>query len=130
MLTFHREWGDLRKFDTLAVLRQEGRQLVLQDADGHERRLEPRRTSGFTVGLAKQTPVAVGDRLLVRANLKPAGLRNGDLVTVAGFAPDGGIILKDGRKLPVWFREFSHGYPPGWDRNPHLKSVTHLHKKS
>ena len=110
MLSFHRANGPFSKYDAVTVVRHEDRSLVVQEADGHERRLDPRRTSGFSVGLAKQTPVAVGDRLLLRANLKPAGLRNGDLATVAGFAPDGGIVLKDGRKLPEWFREFSHGY--------------------
>ena len=110
MLSFHRATGPFSKYDAVTVVRREDRLLVVQEADGHERLLDPRRTSGFSVGLAKQTPVAVGDRLLLRANLKPVGLRNGDLTTVAGFAPDGGIVLKDGRKLPAWFREFSHGY--------------------
>jgi ATP-dependent exoDNAse (exonuclease V) alpha subunit len=55
-------------------------------------------------------PIAVGDRLMLRGNLKPAGLRNGDFVEVAGFREDGGIALKDGRSLPSWFRQFAHGY--------------------
>jgi len=37
-------------------------------------------------------------------------LRNGDLTEVAGFEADGSITLIDGRSLPAWFREFSHGY--------------------
>ena len=86
------------------------RQLVVRDADGNERRLDPRRASGFGVGFSREMPVAVGDRLLVRANLKAAELRNGDLVEVAGFREDGSIALKDGRNLPYWFRQFAHGY--------------------
>jgi hypothetical protein len=110
VLTFHHAYGIFRKFDTVAVVRCEDRLVVVRDADGNERRLDPRRTSGFDVGLAKEIPVAVGDRLLIRANLKPAELRNGDLVEVAGFDEDGGIVLRDGRSLPAWFRDFSHGY--------------------
>jgi len=94
----------------VTVVRGEDRVLVLQDGDGNERRLDPRRASGFEVGFAREIPVAVGDRLLVRANLKAAELRNGDLVEVAGFREDGNIALKDGRNLPYWFRQFAHGY--------------------
>ena len=110
VLTFHRAYGIFKKYDNVTVVRPEGRQLVVQDADGKERRLDPRRASGFGVGFAREMPVAVGDRLLVRANLKAAELRNGDLVEVAGFREDGSIALKDGRNLPYWFRQFAHGY--------------------
>jgi hypothetical protein len=110
VLTFHRTYGIFRKFDTVAVVRREEGQLVLRDAGGNERRLDPRRASGFEVGFAREVRIAVGDRLLIRGNLKAAGLRNGDLVEVAGFQEDGGIALKDGRSLPPWFRQFAHGY--------------------
>lgn len=110
VLTFHRTWGNLRKFDAVAVVRQEDDQLILRDSDGRERRLDPRRASGFEVGTTNEISLAVGDRLLIRANVKPADLRNGDLVEVAGIGHDGEIALKDGRILPAWFREFTHGY--------------------
>ena len=110
MLTFHRTYGIFKKFDMVTVVRREGRQLVVQDEGGNERRLDPSRASGFEVGFAREVRIAVGDRLLVRANLKAAGLRNGDLVEVAGFLEDGGIALKDGRRLLRWFRQFAHGY--------------------
>jgi hypothetical protein len=110
VLSFHRATGPFSKYDAVTVMGRENALLVVSDAGGHEHRIEPRHVSGFSVGLAQSTPVAVGDRLMLRANFRPAGLRNGDLVTVADFAPDGGIRLKDGRNLPAWFREFSHGY--------------------
>ncbi|MEX2044042.1 MAG: AAA family ATPase, partial [Opitutus sp.] len=110
VLTFHHTWGHFRKFDTLAVVRQEGRKLVLQDTEGHERWLDPRQASGFEVGSTNEISLAVGDRLLIRENVKPADLRNGDLVEVAGVGRDGEIALKDGRVLPAWFRGFTHGY--------------------
>jgi conjugative relaxase-like TrwC/TraI family protein len=110
VLTFHHAYGIFKKFDAVAVVRREDRRLVVRDADGNERRLDPQRASGFAVGLAKEISIAAGDRLLLRANLKAANLCNGDLVEVTGFREDGGIALKDGRSLPVWFRQFSHGY--------------------
>jgi conjugative relaxase-like TrwC/TraI family protein len=110
VLSFHRATGPFSKYDAVTVMRRDNALLVVRDAGGHEHRIDPRHVNGFSVGLAQSTPVAVGDRLMLRGNFRPAGLRNGDLVTVAGFAPDGGIRLKDGRNLPAWFREFSHGY--------------------
>ncbi len=110
VLTFHHAWGSLRKFDAVAVVRSEELQLVVREADGRERRLDPRRISGFEVGTSNEISLAVGDRLLIRANVKPANLRNGDLVEVASIGRDGEIGLKDGRVLPAWFREFTHGY--------------------
>ncbi len=110
VLTFHRAWGSFRRFDTATVVRQEGRQLVLRDGAGCERWLEPRQASGYEVGTTSEISVAVGERLLIRANVKPADLRNGDLVEVAAIRQDGEIALKDGRTLPAWFRGFTHGY--------------------
>ena len=110
VLIFHHECGIFRKFDAVTVVRHEDRQLVVREAEGRERRLDPRRVTGFEAGVASEISVAVGDRLLIRANVKPAGLRNGDLVDVARIAADGEIALKDGRTVPAWFREFSHGY--------------------
>ena len=42
--------------------------------------------------------------------MKPAELRNGDVVEVAAISQDGEIALKDGRVLPAWFRGFTYGY--------------------
>lgn len=110
VLTFHRDYGAFAKHDTATVARRDGDALIVRRADGREHRLVPRRASGYTVGLAREISVAAGDRLLIRGNLQPSNLRNGDLVEVAGFAPDGAIQLKEGRVVPEWFQEFSHGY--------------------
>jgi hypothetical protein len=110
VLTFHRDYGAFAKHDAATVTRRDDDSLIVRRADGREHRIDPRRASGYTVGLAREIPVAEGDRLLIRANLKPSNLRNGDIVEVAGLASDGAIRLKDGRVLPDWFQEFSHGY--------------------
>jgi type IV secretory pathway TrbD component len=110
VLTFHRDCGRFRKFDAVSVARIESRTLVVRDGHGNEEAIEPRRASGYTVGSAAEMPVAGGDRLLIRANAKPLGVRNGDFVDVARVDRDGTIRLQDGRVLPPWFREFTHGY--------------------
>lgn len=110
LLTFHRAAGPFSKHDSLTVVRREEKTLVVRDDAGREHRLDPRRTSGFDVGLPKEIAIAAGDRVLLRGNLKAARLKNGDLAEVAGFAADGALELKDGRSIPAWFREFTHGY--------------------
>jgi len=62
------------------------------------------------VGEARQISVASGEKLLMQGNLKAAKIKNGDIVEIAGFDPDGSIRLKDGRELPRSFRQYTHGY--------------------
>lgn len=110
VLTFHQAWGDYAKHDSLTVVRREDRHLRVRHADGRLSLFDPQRVRGFDVGLSKEIAIAVGERLLIRGNLAEAGVRNGDIVEVASLAEDGAVALTDGRKLPAWFRNFSHGY--------------------
>lgn len=110
VLTFHRPAAGFERNETAVVVRRDGPSLILRRGDNSERRLAPHRVGGFDVGLAQTLPVATGDRLLLRANLKPAGLRNGEIVQVAAVAADGAISLADGRTIPSSFRCFTHGY--------------------
>ncbi len=109
-LTFHRAEGGFVKGETVSVVRRDVFSLVVRRADNSLVLLDPQTNHGFDVGIVRQIPVAVGDRLLIRANRKEARLKNGDLVEVRAFAPDGGIVLQDGRTLPPDLRQFSHGY--------------------
>ncbi|MDP1578794.1 MAG: hypothetical protein Q8M02_00850, partial [Candidatus Didemnitutus sp.] len=110
VLTFHRPTAGFQRDEHATVIRREGARLVLRSGSGGEVTFDPRRTSGFDVGLARELPVAAGDRLLLRANVKAAGLKNGDIVEVAGFSSSGGLRLTNGYSLPATFRHFTHGY--------------------
>jgi hypothetical protein len=112
ILTFFSPYGPFQRHDSARVLRREGRELILAPFHSPEPeiRLDPSRAASFNVGLARDIPVAIGERLLIRANLPSADLRNGDIVEVSGFAHDGAIRLRDTRVIPAWFRELSHGY--------------------
>jgi len=110
VLTFHRACYGFQKGEAVVAVRREDRRLVVRDPSGRERSLDPRIMGGFDVGLARDIQIGVGDRLLIRANLPSAGLRNGDLVEITAFAPDGAISCRDGRVLPASFRDLAHGY--------------------
>lgn len=110
VLTFHRAAGGFARGEQVTVVRRDENSLVVRAADRGERALDPRRLGGFDVGLGKEIGVAMGDRLLIRANCKPAKLKNGDVVEVRGFTADGAITLADGRTVPSSFQQFSHGY--------------------
>lgn len=110
VLTFYGYGHGYAKHEHVTVTARDDESLVVRCGDGSERRLNPRRVTGFEAGLAREIGVAVGDRLMIRANLKECGLKNGDLIEVAGFSEDGGIALKDGRSIPSWFRQYVHGY--------------------
>jgi conjugative relaxase-like TrwC/TraI family protein len=110
VLTFHRASDIFEKHERVTVEGRRERELVVRSASGEAYAFDPRKNFGFEVGLLKPIPVAVGDRLLLRANLKESELRNGDLVSVAELGEDGSIRLLDGREIPAWFRQYSHGY--------------------
>lgn len=110
VLTYHRAQHCFAEHETVTVRHRDGEHLVVRRADGSEHTFDPRLVSGFDAGLAKEIQVAVGDRLLLRANLKLEKLKNGDVVTIEGFAENGSILLSSGARLPGYFREFTHGY--------------------
>lgn len=110
VLAFHRREAEFTSGDLARVIRRDGEALVVRRPDGAECRLDPGKVAGFDVGLSHELAVAVGDRLLIRANCKPVKLKNGDVVEVKSFAADGSLVLTDGRCVPATFREFSHGY--------------------
>lgn len=60
----------------------------------------------------KPIEVSPGDRLLLTANRRDAGLRitNGELVTVSSVDAPGLIQIEDGRALPADYKSFTHGY--------------------
>ena len=109
-LSFHRDSDVFRKHETVAVVARDSNGLIVQTADNKNLRLDPQRVKHFEVGVARPAPIAVGEILQIRANVPEAKLINGERVRVANFAPDGGLTLEDGRKMPAWFRQFSHGY--------------------
>jgi ATP-dependent exoDNAse (exonuclease V) alpha subunit len=86
--------------------------IVVRSADGKELNISKRHAGSFDVVEARPIEVSAGDRVLLTANRRDAGLRitNGELVTVSAVDPAGRIQLEDGRTLPSNYRHFAHGY--------------------
>jgi conjugative relaxase-like TrwC/TraI family protein len=86
---------------------------VLVEVDGKCVTVANKLLDKITVCLPREIPIAVGERLHLKANRTlAAGGRstNGELVTVKTVRADGGIELADGRILGKSFREFLLGY--------------------
>jgi hypothetical protein len=73
-----------------------------------EMTLNLRRAESFDVACPRQIEVAPGDKVLIRANDKRLGLINGQVLTVAGIAPDGALTTREGVSVPTEFRQWRH----------------------
>lgn len=110
ILQFHRETTAFNKDEAVSMVEVRGERLVVERENGDRWAFDPKRVHSFDVGEARKISVASGEKLLMQGNLKAAEIKNGDIVEVAGFDPDGSIRLKDGRALPRSFRQYTHGY--------------------
>jgi hypothetical protein len=110
ILQFHRETTAFEKDEAVKMVEVHGERLVVERENGDRWAFDPKRVHSFDVGEARKISVASGERLLIQGNLKVAKIKNGEIVEVAGFDPDGSIRLKDGRALPRSFRQYTHGY--------------------
>ena len=110
ILQFQRKTAVFGKNEAVTMVEVRGQRLVIERENGDRYAFNPERIHDFSVGEARKIAVVSGDRLLIRANLKAEKIKNGELVEIGGFDPDGSIHLKDGRSLPGSFRQYTHGY--------------------
>jgi conjugative relaxase-like TrwC/TraI family protein len=112
LLGFHRAVKSIAKNHTVVVVRVAPGGLVVRSADNTERTISKKQAGSFDVLEARPIEVSPGDRLLLTANRREAGLRttNGELVTVSSVDAVGRIQLEDGRTLPSNYQSFAHGY--------------------
>jgi ATP-dependent exoDNAse (exonuclease V) alpha subunit len=62
------------------------------------------------VGLPRPIDVCAGDKILIRANARPLGLINGQVLTVEKIEPDGALHTRESLTVPVTFKQWTHGY--------------------
>jgi conjugative relaxase-like TrwC/TraI family protein len=112
LLGFHRAVKSIRQHETMEVLGVAPNGIVVRSADGKKSTISRRHAGSFDVLEEKSIEVSPGDRLLLTANRRDAGLRvtNGELVTVSSVDARGPIQIEGGRTLPADYKSFTHGY--------------------
>lgn len=94
----------------MKVIERQKDNLLVERASGERAVFNPAAKSLFDVGYAEKVGVAVGEKLLIRANLPESKLMNGEIVQVKEHRPDGSLALNDGRTIPATFKQFAYGY--------------------
>jgi ATP-dependent exoDNAse (exonuclease V) alpha subunit len=112
LLGFHRAVKSIAKHETVEVLGVAPNGIVVRATDGKDSTISRRHAGSFDVLEPKPLEVSPGDRLLLTANRRNAGLRitNGELVTVSSIDARGRIQIEGGRTLPEDYKSFTHGY--------------------
>lgn len=110
VLMFHGATKDFQRGEWGRVVEVAGRQLKVQKSGGPIVTVTRKQAGCFDVATSERLGVAQGERLLLRASRRDAGLLNGQVVTVKSVRRDGRIKLTDGRMMPADFKLFTHGY--------------------
>jgi conjugative relaxase-like TrwC/TraI family protein len=112
VIVFNRDTSGFRKGQRGRLVAMIGDAIVVE-AGNKIREIPFAQLARLTVCRERETAVAVGDRLQLKANAKTKDgrpLANGELVTVAQIEGDGRIVLQDGRALERNYRQFVRGY--------------------
>jgi ATP-dependent exoDNAse (exonuclease V) alpha subunit len=64
----------------------------------------------FDVAILRPIVACPGDKILIRANARPLGLINGQVLTVGKIEPDGSLHTREGISVPATFKQWTHGY--------------------
>ncbi len=110
VVVFARATGVWKAGESAEVCSEGKGRLALFTVGGVVRPLPLRAAESFDVGTPRSIEVAVGDKLLVRANSKRLGVVNGQVLTVERVEPDQSIITNEGVSIPHSFRQWCHGY--------------------
>ena len=101
--------GGWKVGESATVARVEsGKVVVVSD---HQERALPLKSAGsFDVAISRPLGVCPGDKILIRANARPLGLINGQVLTVGKIEPDGSLHTREGISVPATFKQWTHGY--------------------
>ena len=108
LLTFHRQTKDFKANETVEVREIKPDRLVVRKDDGSKAIVTKKQIKAFDVGEKKELSIAVGDKLLLRANYHPLG-RNGDVLKVTEVK-DNQVIVDGYKRLPKSFKSIAHGH--------------------
>ena len=109
IVSFAANIAGFRKGRGAEVLKNENGKVTV-GVDGVEKRLRLDKAAHFAVATPRSIEVLRGEKILIRANDKPRGLVNGDVLTVENVAADGTISTREGITIAADFRHWCHGY--------------------
>jgi conjugative relaxase-like TrwC/TraI family protein len=111
VLAFHKAVKGVAKNESLEVVSADQSAITARKATGEILQITSRQVQAFGVFEKQDLEVSARDKLLLQANWRDKNFRatNGELVTVASVESSS-IQLEDGRRLPVGYRQFAHGY--------------------
>ncbi len=108
LVTFDARVGSFARGRTFEIDRIEAGRLWLK---GQTRFVDlAQYASKLTVSLPRKLEICPGEKILVRRNLREAGLVNGQVLTVTMLRKDGSLQTREGKLVPATFRHFCHGY--------------------
>jgi hypothetical protein len=101
--------GGWKAGESAMVARVEPGRVVVVSGD-QERALPLKSAGSFDVAISRPLGVCPGDKILIRANAKPLGLINGQVLTVHKIEQDGTLHMREGITVPLAFKQWTHGY--------------------
>jgi conjugative relaxase-like TrwC/TraI family protein len=109
-ITFHKAANTFARHETVKVIERQKGHLLVERKSGEKAVFSPVVKSSFDVGYVEKIDVALGEKLLIRANFPESKLINGEIVEVKEHLSDGSMKLKDDRTIPASFKQFTYGY--------------------
>lgn len=112
VLVFNRDFGGCARGEQGKLIGITPNRLALEVA-GKVRHFPLKHLDHINVCLSRELTLSPGDKLQLKANntaVDGRKLANGEVVTVAAIKANGAIRLRDGRVLPLHYRQFLRGY--------------------
>jgi len=109
VITVTKSMGGWKAGESAAVARVETGRVVVVSGD-QERALPLKSAGSFDVAISRPIEVCPGDKILIRANARPLGLINGQVLTVEKVGLGGALHTREGVMVPPAFKQWTHGY--------------------
>ena len=109
VITVTKSMGGWKPGESSTVALVEGGKVVVVSGD-RERKLPLESAGSFDVAILRPIVACPGDKILIRANARPLGLINGQVLTVGKIEPDGSLHTREGISVPATFKQWTHGY--------------------
>jgi hypothetical protein len=109
VVTLTKSIGGWKAGESASVARVESGTVVVVSGD-QERTLPLKSAGSFDVAISRPIGVCPGDKILIRANARPLGLINGQVLTVEKIGLGGELHTREGVMVPPAFKQWTHGY--------------------